>query len=281
MSNLAELSRTTPLTTIPEAYQPDRPEVINLAKTAKTFELSPGVTFECFVGSHNQARNLTTGFVTFAPGAELPYHTHLVGESVTLVEGELDIYVEGRVYSLSVLDNITLPRGVAHRVINVSGKPTIVHVALATTTLERTLVEDTFGLQRVEESSMGVPGREHVVRFSRARRYAAGPGTEFIDHLNGDLIPGIEMSGGYGLFHQGGRLPAHLHDFDESICIVQGEALCNVEDRLYDMSSGQIALQPRGRVHYFRNDHAAPMAMLWVYAGPYPERILVDQSILA
>jgi oxalate decarboxylase/phosphoglucose isomerase-like protein (cupin superfamily) len=36
---------------------------------------------------------------------------------------------------------------------------------------------------------------------------------------------------------------------------------------------------PRGRVHYFRNDTELPMAMLWVYAGPRPERIVVDEQL--
>ena len=50
----------------------------------------------------------------------------------------------------------------------------------------------------------------------------AGPNTEFVDFFNADLLPGLEMSGGYGLFYPQGRLPAHVHDFDESICIISG-----------------------------------------------------------
>ena len=34
---------------------------------------------------------------------------------------------------------------------------------------------------------------------------------------------------------------------------------------------------PRGRVHYFVNETDAPMEMIWVYAGPMPERIVVDE----
>ena len=37
-------------------------------------------------------------------------------------------------------------------------------------------------------------------------------------------------------------------------------------------------MQPRGRVHYFINKSDAPMAMIWVYAGPLPERIVVDDQ---
>ena len=86
------------------------------------------------------------------------------------------------------------------------------------------------------------------------------------------------MSGGYGLFHPGGRLPAHLHDFDESICIIHGEATCVVEGRRYRLSACETAMVLRGRIHYFINESAAPMEMIWVYAGPRPERIVVDES---
>ncbi len=37
-------------------------------------------------------------------------------------------------------------------------------------------------------------------------------------------------------------------------------------------------MQSRGRVHYFINDERGPMEMLWVYAGPRPDRIVVAES---
>jgi hypothetical protein len=33
-----------------------------------------------------------------------------------------------------------------------------------------------------------------------AKRFEAGAGATFIDYFNGELMPGIEMSGGYGVF---------------------------------------------------------------------------------
>jgi oxalate decarboxylase/phosphoglucose isomerase-like protein (cupin superfamily) len=35
---------------------------------------------------------------------------------------------------------------------------------------------------------------------------------------------------------------------------------------------------PRGRVHYFLNEGSAALDMIWVYAGPMPERIVVDAA---
>ena len=126
--------------------------------------------------------------------------------------------------------------------------------------------------------STGKPGVELVTRFDASARPPAGQRPLLVDHFNSDLMPGIEMSGGYGLFNQGQRLPAHAHDFDESICIIQGQATCFVEGERYQLADCATAMVPRGRVHYFMNEAAAPMAMLWVYAGPMPERIVVDES---
>jgi oxalate decarboxylase/phosphoglucose isomerase-like protein (cupin superfamily) len=43
------------------------------------------------------------------------------------------------------------------------------------------------------------------------------------------------------------------------------------------MTGYSTALEPRGRVHYFVNETNEPMAMVWVYAGPQPQRIVVDE----
>jgi quercetin dioxygenase-like cupin family protein len=250
---------------------------MNPAGSGPLAEIERGVTFECLVGAHNGARDLTTGLVTFAPGAQLPYHTHPFAESITLLRGRATVAVEGRTYELGPLDNIVIPRETAHEAANRSATEAVIHIAMATHQPTRVLVETAFVSRAMPATFPGLPGGERVNRFLTSPRGSAGPNTEFIDFFNRDLLPGLEMSGGYGLFHPGGRLPAHLHDFDESICIIDGAATCVVEGHCYPLSGGATALVPRGRVHYFVNESAAPMAMLWVCAGPTPERIVVDE----
>jgi quercetin dioxygenase-like cupin family protein len=241
-------------------------------------ELAPGVSLDCLVGKHNGARNLTTGLVRFEPNAKLEYHSHLVSESITVLSGTAVVAVEGREYSLGLLDTIVIPRGLAHAAWNdsTSGHG-VVHVALASDAPSRELISTPFERRAMPNEFAHVPAKERVTRFDTATRFEAGPGTRFIDHFNEHLMPGIEMSGGYGLFQPGGRLPAHFHDFDESICIIEGTAVCVVEGRRYQQSGCNTALQPRGRVHYFINESKQPMAMIWVYAGPVPERVIVDE----
>ena len=274
----APFAVTPPLDRPPESFRPDRPEVMTAVGEGAKVEIARGVMFECLVGSHNQARKLTTGLVTFAAGATLPYHNHTFTESITLLSGAAIVEVEGRGYSLGKLDNVVIPPGLAHQARNQSlTEPAVFHIAMPTDNPARTLIDKFFSRRAMPADSGGLAGAERVNRFATAERGVAGPNTEFIDFFNESLLPGIEMSGGYGLFHPRGRLPAHIHDFDESICIISGQATCVVEGRRYSMSGCATALQPRGRVHYFINESTGPMEMLWVYAGPKPERIVVDE----
>ncbi len=263
--------KPSPLPRPPESMRPDRPEVNTTVGSGVVSEVTPGVRFECLVGTQNLARNLTTGLVTLAAMAEWPAHTHPFSESITLLDGRGAVEVEGRRYDLAILDNVVIPRGVAHRVLNLSDQgPAVFHLAIAGASIDHTIALSV-------PPSTSNEGPERVNRFATAHRFEAGPKTEFIDFFNETILPGIEMSGGYGRFHPGGRLPAHVHDFDESICIIEGDATCVVEGRSFAMRDRATALQPRGRVHYFVNESDAPMAMLWVYAGPAPIRIMVDE----
>jgi len=268
----------TPLPRPPESLRPDRPEVLNEPGAKPIVELDPGVQLDTHVGGQNGARNLTTGLVAFKPGSRLPCHKHPVSETLTLLSGTAVVAVEGREYALGPLDNIVIPRELAHATRNPSSSErSVLHVAMASASPTRELVSTSFDRREMPNESTGVAGKERVTRFGTAPRFEAGPGATGIDYFNQELMPGIEMSGGYGLFQPGGRLPAHFHNFDESICIIQGTAMCVVEGRRYQMANCCTALQPRGRVHYFINDTEKPMAMIWVYAGPVPERVMVDE----
>jgi len=271
-----------PLARPPESLLPDRTAIINAVGEGPTLELAPGVTMACLVGPHCNARNLTTGIVTIQPGANLPCQRHTYSQSFTLLAGQVTVEVEGRRYSLNRLDNITVPRGVAHSVLNADrSSPASLHCAMASDKPEGEPVDRFFSRRMMPVESIGLPGAERVTRLDPTAEPKPGQQAMLIDHFNSELMPGMEMSGGYGVFHTGQRLLAHAHDFDESICIIQGQATCLVEGKRHYLSDCATALVPRGRVHYFINEREDPMAMLWVYAGPMPERIVIDERCAA
>lgn len=268
--------------TLPADMQPDRPEKITRPGEGINIELAAGINCEVLVGEFTNAVNLFTAIVTFEPGdISLPAHSHPHAESITLLSGSARVDVGERWYILRPFDNITVPRDCVHSVRNLSkDEPAVLHIAMPSLTPQRTLAEHYKGATyKMADDFNGQSGPERVTRYKTAQRYSSGKYTEFIDFFNDTLLPGIGMSGGYALFYQDGRLPAHIHDFDESICIVEGEATCFVEGRRYTMSGLATAIQPRGRAHYFINHTRKPMAMVWVYAGARPERIEVNDDL--
>jgi quercetin dioxygenase-like cupin family protein len=271
-------AKTPPAAKRPPGFAPDRPEVINPRSSARRVELERGVIFQPLVGAHINARHLTTGIVNFMPGAGLPYHTHPHGEAITLLSGEAAVEVEGRRYLLEPLDNVYIPAGMAHAAFNASAsKPAQFHIAMDSHEPQRTLVEPAFVQRLMHREENGPRGAERISRHATTAWYEPNPGARFQDYFNRDL-GSTGMSGGYGIFQPGGRLPCHLHDFDESITIVEGTATCVVEGREYLLSDCATALAPRGRCHYFINNSKSPMAMIWVYAGDLPQRLVLEEK---
>ena len=262
---------------LPEELRPDRPEMANKPGSQPPVEIVPGVLFEVFAGSHNGADGLTSGLSTFHPNARLPYHRHPYAETLTLLRGEILMEVEGRIYALSRFDNLTIPSGLAHAALNPSsGEPAVLHAAVPTTRLERTLEERFFSRRSMPADATGLPGAERVTRLASARRVPIGPHGEYIDYCNGELMPGLEVSGGYGILRSSGRITAHLHDVDEATTVVSGSVRCSVEGRRYAVAAETTMLFPRGRVHSFANEASEPAIMLFVYAGPQPSYLVED-----
>ena len=74
-------------------------------------------------------------------------------------------------------------------------------------------------------------------------------------------------------------MPCHYHGYDASITIVMGRATCQVAGREYHLADCDTACIPQGQPHRFVNRTAAPMAMIWVYAGDEPDRTVVDSEL--
>lgn len=256
-----------------------RLETINLIGTGAIVALADGIICEAQVGAHNKAVNLFTAIVTFEPDKSLPAHTHPHSESITLLSGDAVVEVENRRYHLKQYDNITIPEAVIHKVINNSAtEKAVFHIAMPVSVPQRNIIENMSEEYIVISDDLnGKSGKEYITRYHIATKYNAGSNTAFIDYFNESMLAGVGMSGGLGIFFQDGRLPAHFHAFDESICIISGEAICVTQQKKYILSNLSTALQPHGLPHYFINPYKKEMYMIWVYAGSMPVRTEVDE----
>jgi putative monooxygenase len=236
----------------------------------------PQVALRTFASSECGAKAMSTGTATFAAAERLPYHKHEFSEAVTILQGEAVFEVEGRSYLLRPLDCIHVPAGIAHEVVNASAaSPLLALWAFASPTPSRTLVPDQFRTIDCSTADPCPEDPEHIARVGRTDNYELAEGTEFWDLFAG-RFGSVGICGGYGRFQPGSSLPCHIHDYDESITIVEGEASCEVAGRRYRLSGCDTAFVPQGKPHRFLNESHHPMAMIWVYAGSEPSRAIVD-----
>jgi quercetin dioxygenase-like cupin family protein len=250
--------------------------VETLTRVTRPFseELAPGVGLRVLASGALGAQGLTTALASFLPGAQLPYHKHPFSEVIVVLEGLAVVLVEGRRYRLQPFDAMHLPAGTAHAVRNLSADSSaLLHSSFASDVPTREAVTTEFSQVDRAEPETGSP--EGVVRFEAAPVYELAPRAFFRD-LFARRLGARGVCGGYGLFEPGASLPCHFHGFDESITIVAGEAVCQVAGQEYGVANYDTACIPRGRPHRFLNRSERAMAMVWVYAGDEPDRVLVD-----
>jgi len=236
----------------------------------------PDVALRIFASAESGATAMTTGTGTFAPGKNLSCHTHPCSEAITVLQGEALVSVEGRTYRLRPLDCIHVPAGIAHEPANASSKePLILFSAFASSSPARDPVANRFAWHDRTEADPAPGDPEHISRFDKMEKYELAEGTQFSDLFAG-RYGSVGICGGYGRFQPGTSLPCHIHDYDESITIVEGSAICEVAGQRYQLSGCDTAFIPQGKPHRFLNESQAPMAMIWVYAGSEPSRSIVD-----
>lgn len=251
-----------------------RTEIITRIEGPPTSELAPGVDLRVLATGAMGARGLTTCLAKFKPGAELAYHRHPCSEVMVVVEGEALACVRSRRYLMRPYDALHVPAGFAHAVRNASAdKPAVLHSSFASENPPRDQVSETFHVSDLLQSPRHSP--ETLVRFEQAPVYELAPGSRFRD-LFARRLGSRGICGGYGLFQPGSSLPCHYHEYDESITIVTGTAICQVAGKEYELSGCGTGCIPKGRPHRFLNRSSSPMAMVWVYAGDEPERTLLD-----
>lgn len=234
-----------------------------------------GVEVYTFVSEPCGATGFSTGIARFKPEAYLPYHSHPFSEAVTVLEGHARVLVEGRQYRLTPGDCVHFPAGAVHQVENYEQSGELVaHWAFATARPTRDVIDRTFP---IEDHGFGNPSAkdpETLVRYQADAAYELSKEAYFFD-LFARRLGAIGICGGHGRFLPGASLPCHIHDFDESITIVKGVAVCLVEGKRYELSNYDTAFIPKGRPHRFLNLSEDEMAMVWVYAGSEPDRQIV------
>ncbi len=82
-----------------------------------------GISTKPLVSKTVGSTKLTNGITTFPPGTGLRLHMHNCDESVTLIEGEGVVEIDGEQSPMKPFDTTFVPAGVPHRFFNKSDRP--------------------------------------------------------------------------------------------------------------------------------------------------------------
>jgi quercetin dioxygenase-like cupin family protein len=78
-------------------------------------------------------------------------------------------------------------------------------------------------------------------------------------------------------FAPGAAIPFHSHNCEESVVLLEGEAMLDIGDRAYPVQAFDTTWIPPNVSHRFRNLSATkPMKILWIYASPQATRTLTE-----
>jgi quercetin dioxygenase-like cupin family protein len=93
------------------------------------------------------------------------------------------------------------------------------------------------------------------------------------------VTPGIgstQLLNGITIFDPGAAIGQHFHDCEESVMVLEGDAVAVLDGVEHRLGAGDTTWIPSGVPHFFRNASAdAPMRIFWTYASVNATRTLV------
>lgn len=85
-----------------------------------------------------------------------------------------------------------------------------------------------------------------------------------------------QLLNGFTLFEPGAAIPLHFHNCEESVLIIEGNAIAVIDGVEHELSEGDTTWVAPNVPHFFRNvSDTKPMRIFWTYASVEANRTLV------
>lgn len=82
---------------------------------------------------------------------------------------------------------------------------------------------------------------------------------------------------GMTMFEPGAAIPLHFHNCEESVFLLEGDAIAEIDGTEHRVAAGDVTFIPAGVPHRFRNTSADKgMTILWTYASMDATRTLIE-----
>lgn len=87
------------------------------------------------------------------------------------------------------------------------------------------------------------------------------------------------MINGITAFEPGAKIGVHFHNCEESVMLLEGEAIAEVDGKRHALRAGDTTWIPAGVPHRFLNESDGVMRIFWVYADINATRTMVETGI--
>jgi quercetin dioxygenase-like cupin family protein len=85
---------------------------------------------------------------------------------------------------------------------------------------------------------------------------------------------------GYTSFDGGTEIPFHSHNCEESVVLMEGRAMLDIDGLQYELKAHDVTYIPPNVSHRFRNlSKTEPMKILWIYANVNATRTLTSTGV--
>lgn len=89
----------------------------------------------------------------------------------------------------------------------------------------------------------------------------------------------ISMINGITAFEPGAKIGVHFHNCEESVMILEGEAVVEIGGTRHNLEAGDTTWIPPNTPHRFLNESDKLMRIFWIYADVNASRTMVATGI--
>jgi len=125
------------------------------------------------------------------------------------------------------------------------------------------------------------PSNACLLRPEELTTYERGGGARTTPLINKEVGTQSFITG-YTSFEGGAVIPFHSHNCQESVVLMEGRAIMDIDGLEYELKPHDVTFIPPNVSHRFRNvSKTEPMKILWIYENTSATRTLTETGATA
>jgi quercetin dioxygenase-like cupin family protein len=115
-----------------------------------------------------------------------------------------------------------------------------------------------------------------IISMETIKQLDRGGGVVSIPLITKHSDPTARITTGISIYPKGSGAPRHLHNCDEQVTLLEGDAEVDIEGQATRLRPYDTTYITAGREHAFRNLGNSPMKILWIYPTQMVTRTLME-----